>query len=152
MPKREKERRGRYTALHSIPRPVPFRAHLTLLVAATVAAGCGGSEEEKGPSGPVETVPAGQPLRVVAREYSFTPARARTGGSQAVRIELDNRGSLAHNLKVLQGARELGGTPTFASGTRAGSVKLAPGKYRMVCTVGDHEQLGMVGDLEVSGR
>ena len=31
-------------------------------------------------------------------------------------------------------------------------MKLSPGKYRMVCTVADHEQLGMVGDLEVTAR
>ncbi len=129
-----------------------FRPRLPLLAAAVLAAGCGAQGEQKRARGAMKTVPAGQPLRVVAKEYSFTPARARTGGSAAVRIELDTQGSLAHNLKVLQGDRELGGTSTFREGTRDGSVKLAPGKYRMVCTVGDHEQLGMVGELEVTGR
>lgn len=128
-----------------------FRPRLPLLAAALLAAGCGANGEHKRARGPVKTVPAGEPLRVVAKEYSFTPARARAGGSAAVRIELDNQGSLAHNLKVLQGDRELGGTPTSPEGTRDGSVTLAPGKYRMVCTVGDHEQLGMVGELEVTG-
>jgi len=28
-------------------------------------------------------------------------------------------------------------------------VRLAPGRYRIVCTVGDHEQLGMSSELEV---
>lgn len=129
-----------------------FRVRLPLLVALLLTAGCGGDDEEKGARGPVNTVPAGQPLRVVAKEYSFTPARVSTGGSEPIRLELDNQGSLAHNLKVLLGERELGGTPTSPKGTRNGSVKLAPGKYRVVCTVGDHEQLGMVGELEVTGR
>jgi len=129
-----------------------FRVRLPLLVALLLTAGCGGDDEKKGPRGPVRTVPAGQPLRVVGKEYSFTPARVSTGDSEPIRVELENRGTLAHNLKVLQDGRELGGTPTFTQGTRGGSVQLAPGKYRVVCTVGNHEQLGMVGELEVTGR
>ncbi len=127
-----------------------FSARLPSLLAAVLITGCGGDDDQKGPNGPVKTVPAGQPLRVVAKEYSFTPARVSTGVSEPIRFELDNRGSLAHNLKVLRGDRELGGTPTSPEGRRNGSVKLAPGKYRFVCTVGNHEQLGMVGELEVA--
>ena len=63
---------------------------------------------------------------------------------------LENRGSLAHNLKVFDGETELGGTPTFPGGREeSGTVELEPGEYRMVCTVGDHEELGMTGTLEV---
>jgi uncharacterized cupredoxin-like copper-binding protein len=80
----------------------------------------------------------------------LTPARVRTGG-KPIHLELDNKGTLAHDLRVAQGGRDLGGTPTFAPGaTRGGTVKLAPGRYRMVCTVANHEQLGMVGQLEVT--
>lgn len=130
-----------------------FSARLLPLAAAVLIAGCGRDGEQKGPTGPLKTVPAGQPVRVVAREYSFTPARVRTDGADPIRFELDNRGTLAHNLKVFQGVRELGGTPTSPDGARNdGSVKLAPGRYRLVCTVGNHEQLGMVGELEVAGR
>jgi uncharacterized cupredoxin-like copper-binding protein len=44
----------------------------------------------------------------------------------------------------------VGGTPTFQGGrTRTAWIKLQLGSYRMVCTVGDHEDLGMVGTLEV---
>lgn len=116
-----------------------------------LGSGCGAGEGEKGPSGPVTTVPGGRPLTIVAREYNFTPERVSTRGSEAIRIELSNRGSLAHNVKVLQGANELGGTPSFQSGVRSATVRLAPGRYRMVCTVGNHEELGMVGELEVTG-
>ncbi len=100
----------------------------------------------------MKSVPAGQPLRVVGKEYSFTPARVSTDGSKPLRVALDNQGDLAHNLKVFQGDRQLGGTPTFQEGTRDASLTLAPGTYRMVCTVGNHEELGMVGELEVTGR
>ena len=125
------------------------RACLPLLLAAALPLGCGDDEAEK-PTGPVKTFAAGQPVKVAATEYRFTPARVKAGGDP-IRIQLANRGTLAHNLKVLQGARELGGTPTFAAGgTRDGTVKLPPGRYRMVCTVANHEQLGMVGELEVT--
>ena len=127
------------------------RACLPLLLAAALTVGCGGDEKEQ-PKGPVKSFAKGQPVKVVGKEYFFTPARVRASGGP-VRIELANEGTLAHNLKVIQGARDLGGTPTFpAGGTRGGTVKLAPGRYRMVCTVANHEQLGMVGELEVTGR
>ncbi len=119
---------------------------------AALAVGCGGDGDQKGARGPVKTVPAGRSVRVVAKEYSFTPARVSTDGSKPLRIELVNQGSLAHNLKVFQGGQELGGTPTFQEGTREASLALAPGKYRTICTVGNHEELGMVGELEVTGR
>jgi plastocyanin len=67
-----------------------------------------------------------------------------------VELLLENQGTLAHNLKIFDGDEELGGTPTFPGGrTESGTVELPPGEYRMVCTVGDHERLGMVGTLEV---
>jgi plastocyanin len=92
-------------------------------------------------------------MRVVAKEYSFDPpAVVVTGGSGALPVSftLDNRGTLAHNLRVLRDGRELGGTPTFQGGrTASGTVRLGPGRYRLVCTVGDHAQLGMNGTLEV---
>jgi plastocyanin len=123
------------------------------LVGAALA-GCGGGEEEEG--GRTLTTAAGSEIRVTGREYSFDPSAvvvAGASGKAAVKLTLENKGSLAHNLKVFDGERQLGGTPTFPGGeTRGGAVRLGPGRYRMVCTVGNHEQLGMVGRLEVRAR
>ena len=98
-------------------------------------------------------MPAGRAVRVVAKEYSFDPAAVvvtGAGGTAPLTFTLDNRGTLAHNLRVVREGRELGGTPTFQGGRRAsGTVRLAPGRYQLVCTVGDHAQLGMKGSLEV---
>lgn len=91
-------------------------------------------------------------VRVVGDEYSFDPDTIvyESGGLTRLTIGLENRGSLAHNLKVFDGGQEVGGTPTFPGGeTKAGAVDLEPGEYRMVCTVGDHEELGMTGTLRV---
>ena len=125
---------------------------------AALLAGCGGGGGEDEESRPPATLRPGQTLRVVGDEYSFDPSRVVVRGASAgratpLRIRLANEGALAHNLRVLRGDRELGGTPTFPGGeARSGTVRLAPGKYRMVCTVGDHGELGMVGRLEVRAR
>jgi plastocyanin len=111
---------------------------------------CGG-DDEPGARTRAVTVAADKGVRVSAREYSFDPAKVVvTGGPARLRITLANRGSLAHNMKVEQGAAQLGGTPTFPGAqTHSGTVSVKPGRYRLVCTVGDHEQLGMHASLEV---
>lgn len=133
-----------------------MRAPLALLLAGLgLLAGCGGDADERGGGGRAETIEAGAPLTVKAKEYSFDPGRvtvtgAPRGGRVKLKITLDNEGSLAHNLKLERGVDELGGTPTFQGGERrSGTVALEPGKYTMVCTVGNHEQLGMTGELDV---
>jgi plastocyanin len=121
-----------------------------VVVAAASLAGCGGGEDDE-PAGQSVTVDAAEGVEVLAGEYFFDPETIVVdGGPQAPEITLENEGSLAHNLRVLDGDEEIGGTPTFAGGeTRSTTVELDPGAYRFVCTVGNHEELGMVGDLEV---
>jgi plastocyanin len=111
-------------------------------------AGCGGDDDE-GESRTV-TVERGSTLRVEGREYSFDPGRVVVRSAGPLEVELDNAGSLAHNLRIERRGRDLGGTPTLPEGrTGSGRVRLAPGTYEMVCTVGDHAELGMRGELEV---
>jgi plastocyanin len=120
-------------------------ALLTFLAA---LAGCGGGED---PPERTVTLPAGEPARVVAGEYFFDPERVVvTRGPADLRIVLDNQGDLAHNIVVFDGEREVGGLPSFPGGeSRSTEVRVAPGTYRLVCTVADHEELGMVGELRV---
>ena len=109
---------------------------------------CGGDDDETEPRG--LTVKPNSTLRVTAREYSFDPGRVTVSGAGPLTIRLENAGSLAHNLKILRGEEDLGGTPTFPGGeTRSGRVNLEHGRYEMICTVGDHAELGMRGTLEV---
>jgi plastocyanin len=125
----------------------------TLCVAAALAglAGCGGSEE---PPDLPATVAAGKPLTVDAEEYLFSPNRVTVEGAAArgvsQRIDLDNRGSLAHNVEILDGERIVGKLRSFPAGQRRGlTVDLPPGDYRFVCTVADHDEKGMRGTLKV---
>jgi plastocyanin len=120
-----------------------------LLGAATLLAGCGGNGNESRTT-PTVTVPAGGQLRVLADEYRFDPARVVVKGAGRLKITLDNRGALAHNLELSRRGSVVGGTPTFQGGrAESGVVRLKPGRYRMLCTVGDHAELGMTGTLEV---
>jgi plastocyanin len=134
---------------------MPARRALTrsLAVAAAVAvvAGCSDDEEEEDPAASAVTVDSRQGVEVRAGEYFFDPeAIVVDGGSGPLEITLENEGNLAHNLRVFDGEEDIGGTPTFTGGeARSGTVELDPGAYRFVCTVSDHEELGMVGDLEV---
>jgi plastocyanin len=111
--------------------------------------GCGGEEEQ--PSGPPATVAASQLVEIVAGDYFFDPSAVVVeGGGGSLELALDNQGAVAHNLTLFEGEEEVGATPTFAGGEeRSATVELGPGVYRMVCTVADHEELGMVGELEV---
>ena len=134
--------------LGRMPRP---RARLALLVApalALAAAGCGAEPVEVGT----------RTLTVRLTEYRLEPqdARVRAGRLRLVAV---NRGRLTHNLHVVREDRrdrerppvDLGGTPTAQPGDtrRHTFTRLRPGEYRLICTIANHDDLGMYGTLEV---
>jgi plastocyanin len=130
---------------------MPLGLALCLVGTLLALAGCGGSEE---PPDLPETVSAGQPLVVSAKEYVFSPNRVTVEGARGKdlrqRIELDNRGELAHNIEVLDGDRVVGKLRSFPAGQRRDlTVDLPPGQYRFICTVADHDEKGMHGTLDV---
>jgi plastocyanin len=122
------------------------RLALTLALCSLLVAACGDDDD----SGRTVTTPANERLPVVAAEYSFDPSAIQVSGAGRLTLTLRNEGSLAHNLKLFRGDEEIGGTSTLQAG-RSASVRLnlQHGSYRMVCTVGDHEQLGMKGTVVV---
>ena len=124
-----------------------WRYFPALCACAAALGGCGG-----GDNGPTRTVmvSAGKSVSVTAKEYSFDPGRLVLESAGTLRVTLDNRGSLAHNIKVLEDGREIGGTESFAAGgERTATVQVRRGEYRLVCSVGDHEEKGMRGTLQV---
>ena len=122
------------------------RSALPLAAFVLLAASCGGGD---GPGGTV-TTPAGSAIRVVAKEYSFDPSTIVVSGPGTLRVTLENEGSLAPNHKLMRDGREVGGTPSFPSGeSRSAELRLKRGSYEYVCTVGDHAELGMKGELNV---
>jgi len=125
-----------------VRRLLPLTALLLIVVA-----GCGDDDDT---AGRTVTVKSGKEVTVVAKEYSFDPETIVLTGGGKLTVELDNQGTLAHNLRVFDGGTDIGGTPTFAGGEpRTGTVEVEPGEYEILCTVGDHADLGMKGKLEV---
>jgi plastocyanin len=128
---------------------VRLPAPLLVLLAALAVAGCGG-DDDGGGNGAATPLSAGATLRVIADEYSFAPAAVVLDGGGELRIRLQNEGSLAHNLRLVRDGEDVGGTATFPGGESGSDlVRVSAGRYEMVCTVGDHAELGMTGELQV---
>ncbi len=129
----------------SMPRA---RALPALLVALALAA-CGSQRT---------VVVRDQTIRLRSSEYRLLPERvqARAG---LIRIESLNDGRLTHNVKVFSTVLKdpqgnfvmLGGTDTaHHAETARGVVDLKPGRYRLACSLGNHEDLGEYAILVVT--
>ena len=90
-------------------------------------------------------------VQVVAREYSFALSRTQVRAGRSV-IELANFGQDPHDLRLQRvGARHIAGLGAVAPGIRADlSLKLAPGRYLLWCSVANHRALGMRAALVVT--
>jgi plastocyanin len=126
------------------------RATLSLLGAAALA-GCGADDPYVAASD--------RTVSVRLDEYRVLPTRITVPAGK-VRIVGRNIGRLTHNVAVVQFERPLGEeqereyarTPTAHPGERvAAGVTLKAGKYRIVCTIANHDNLGQYGELKVHG-
>jgi plastocyanin len=88
---------------------------------------------------------------VSAREYRLAAYRT-TVPKGLVRFNLTNYGEDGHDLVVeTRDGRELGRTGEVKSGKRwTLQLRLAPGTYRLICDLADHEARGMVTSLRVT--
>ena len=124
---------------------------MLLLLAAALAAGCG--DDVKYAHAPGH--------RVVVRlaDYSITPENTEVSAGR-ITLVAHNVGRLTHNLAVVQfdrpksGEQErMYGTPTktlFPGEIGSTTVDLKPGKYRLICTLANHDNLGQWGELKVT--
>jgi len=119
------------------------------IAASTAAAGCG-SDPPYAPAG-------GHTVRLRLDEYRVLPQRVIVPAGR-IEIVARNTGRLTHNVAVVQFDRPLGEdeekqyarTPTAHPGDVVRtSVTLRPGKYRLVCTIANHDNLGQYGELKV---
>jgi plastocyanin len=126
------------------------RRHLTLVALASLpllAAGCGSSRAV-----PVQNRTVGVKLD----EYRITPEKM-TAPAGELRIIARNRGRLTHNVVVETIVKSpedqpqiLGRVDTLHPGERAEThITLKRGTYRLVCTIGNHDDLGQYGTLVV---
>jgi len=127
-----------------------FCALLATVGAAAAAAGCGGE--------PAAVTVPGTTLRATLDEYRITPQNVRM---KAGRIHLTalNRGRLTHNL-VIESITDdptkevvYGRTDTAHPGqtvTERDPIRLKPGRYRLACTISNHDNLGQYGTLTIT--
>jgi plastocyanin len=90
-------------------------------------------------------------VQVVAKEYSFALSRTHLKAGAST-IELANFGQDPHDLRLQRaGARHIAGLGVVAPGKRAElSLRLAPGRYSLWCSVANHRALGMRATLVVA--
>jgi uncharacterized cupredoxin-like copper-binding protein len=127
-------------------------AALPLLGALTLA-GCGG--------GPSYTHVRDGVLKVDLDEYTLRPENVEVPAG-TIHLVAHNSGRLTHNLTIEAWDREegeeatvYGRTDTLQPGQTAherAPIVLKPGKYRLVCTIGNHDDLGQYGELKVVAK
>jgi len=104
-------------------------------------AGCGSSE-------PVAQVDDGR-IAIELDDFLIRPQNVRAKAGE-VTFEVSNRGRLGHNFRLRTAGGEPVAIPTLLPGrSDSASVTLSRGSYKMLCTVANHEQLGMTGRLVV---
>jgi uncharacterized cupredoxin-like copper-binding protein len=127
-------------------------AALLILGASTLAA-CGG--------GPSYTRVSDGVLKVDLDEYTLRPENIEVPAG-TVHLIAHNSGRLTHNLAIESFDREPGEEATSygrtdtlqpgQTGREREPITLKPGKYRLVCTIGNHDDLGQYGELKVVAK
>jgi plastocyanin len=111
---------------------------------ADTAAETTGTAEEAGGTGGGETVD------ITATDFKFDPKDPAVQPGQ-VTLDLTNDGETLHNIEI-EGPSGEAELPEDIGPGEKGAVTVdlnEPGKYKFYCPVGNHEQLGMVGDVTV---
>ena len=123
---------------------------LLLVTAALAAAGCGDDV--------AYTHAPDRRVDVRLDEYRVLPEHIQVTAGR-ITLVARNTGRLTHNLVVVQFDRPLGdeeekqyGEPTktlFPGQTASTAVNLEPGKYRLICTISNHDNVGQYAELKV---
>jgi uncharacterized cupredoxin-like copper-binding protein len=125
----------------------------TLLALGAVAfAGCG--------EGPAYVADDDAALQLTLDEYRIQPENIRVRAGR-VHLVARNAGRLTHNLVVQEfdpppgeEPKEYARTDTAHPGETVSErhdLVLRPGKYRLVCSIANHDDLGQFGELKVTG-
>jgi uncharacterized cupredoxin-like copper-binding protein len=138
---------------HTIAGMAPqWQRMLTAAVLATVGLGlgaCGGGDDDKSRAGGEAKDPPlpGSTIEVMAKEFSFTPAKLTAKAGQPTTIAVKNTGSIDHDLTIGDAGFKL----SVNSG-KTGQKELKvdkPGTYEFHCSVAGHKDAGMKGELTV---
>jgi plastocyanin len=114
----------------------------TLVGAGAVLAGCA-------PGGPPAR-PADGRLAIVLDDFSIAPQAIAVAPGRFV-LDVSNVGRLGHNLVLERGEQEVVKMKTLKPGEH-GTLALRlrrQGSYRLVCSLGNHEELGQYATITV---
>lgn len=119
-------------------------------LAALLLSGCGDD--------PSYAEATGGRVHVRLGEYRVTPEHVQAHAGR-ITIYARNTGRLTHNLEVVAFRRPEAGeqerqygekTKTLFPGeTGSTTMTLEPGKYRLLCTIANHDNLGQYGELKI---
>jgi uncharacterized cupredoxin-like copper-binding protein len=122
-----------------------------LLLGAATLVGCGG--------GPSYVHDRDGVLKITLDEYRIRPENFEVKAGR-VHLVVHNAGRLTHNLAVEafdrpmgEQPKEYGRTDTLhpgQTGSERDPIVLKPGKYRLTCTIANHDDLGQYGELKVT--
>ncbi len=115
-----------------------MRTWTALLVAALVAAAVGAALAGASP----------QTVKVSAKEFAFEPKEVKVRAGQPVRLVLENKGVIEHDLVV----DKLGVKIQAIQPGKTVELTFTPkakGRYPILCSVPGHKEAGMTGTLVV---
>jgi len=125
----------------SMPSRTALVAAALAVALAAAAAGCAGD-------GAPARARDGR-VKVTLDDFLISPQRIRSAPGR-ITFRVTNEGRIGHTLRVKRGDRDVAAVKTLlpgASATAAGT--FSKGDYKLVCTLGNHEELGMYGTLTV---
>ena len=138
-----------------------YRLTFALLAAAAALAGCGGDDEATDATDASGAPAVSNDVAVSMTEYAMAPSNVLppdpdggppTSKAKAgeVTFTVTNDGSETHSFVFNNGGQEIPIDGDLAPGDTAQlTVDVTGGFYEYYCPIGDHQDLGMQGQLEV---
>ncbi|MBI4297854.1 MAG: cupredoxin domain-containing protein [Chloroflexi bacterium] len=112
---------------------------------ALAACGSGGGEAKNPPP---QAQGMAQEVKVDMGDYFYEPSQLTIKAGQ-VHFVLTNVGKTAHRFAITGNGVKVSSRNVGAGREGTLDVELAPGTYKMGCTLGDHEARGSVGQIVV---
>jgi plastocyanin len=115
-------------------------------------AACTSTPQPAAPTVRTETPGVGTPeVRIIAREFEFSPINVRIPANQQFTLVLDNSGGVVeHDVDVpALGGLHIHAMPASESRITV-SVSAPPGNYQFACTLPGHRSAGMRGTITVT--